>query len=142
MKLRDETGRFDLSRVARHGAGFLISGTIAFCIDAIVLQLLTSLLGLDPIVARLGSISVAMIAAWLSHRRLTFALSTPPTLAEFLRYAGVAWFSAAVNYAVFVVLMLMWEDLHPVLGVAIAAIVAMFVSYVGMRFAAFRVPNV
>lgn len=141
MKLRDDSGRFDLNRLARHGAGFLISGTIAFCVDAITLQLLTTLLDLDPIVARIGSISVAMVAGWLSHRRLTFALATPPTLAEFLRYAGVAWFSAAVNYAVFVALMLLWEDMLPVLGIAIASIVAMCVSYLGMRFAAFRLPD-
>ncbi|RTL61384.1 MAG: GtrA family protein [Hyphomicrobiales bacterium] len=141
MKLKDEAGRLDLSRLVRHGAGFLISGTVAFCVDAITLQLLTTFLDIDPIFARLGSISVAMVAGWLSHRRLTFAVASPPTVNEFLRYAGVAWFSAAVNYMVFVALMLIWEDLLPVLGIAIASIVAMCVSYLGMRFAAFRVPN-
>ncbi|MDX2205050.1 MAG: GtrA family protein [Hyphomicrobiaceae bacterium] len=142
MRLRDDSGRFELTRLFRHGAGFVISGTVAFCVDAITLQLLTSLLDLDPIVARLGSISVAMVAGWLSHRRLTFALDTPPSVAEFLRYAGVAWFSAAVNYAVFVALMLMWgEDLLPVVAIAFASVVAMCVSYLGMRFAAFRIPG-
>ncbi len=140
MKLRDDAGRIDLPRLVRHGAGFLISGTAAFCVDVVLLRALTTGLGIDPFIARLFSIAGAMIVGWLSHRRLTFAVAMPPTVAEFLRYAGVAWFSAAVNYLVFVAILLMWEEIDPALAVAMAAIVAMCVSYFGMRLAAFRLP--
>jgi putative flippase GtrA len=123
----------------RHGLGFLVSGGLAFVTDALVLELLTSDLGIDPILARLGSISVAMIVGWLSHRRLTFALSTAPSLGEFIRYAAVAWFSAGVNYAIFVAIMLMWPETLPLMALVVASLAAMVVSYVGMRFGAFRV---
>ena len=128
----------DLERLLKHSLGFLFSGGLAFCVDAAMLQLLMALFDLDPIVARIGSISVAMIAGWLSHRRFTFRVSAPPSLAEFLRYAAVAWFSAAVNYAVFVAVLIVWPETMPIVALVIAAGVAMFVSYVGMRFAAFR----
>src|SRR2546423_14654046 len=90
----------------RHGLGFLVSGGTAFAVDAIVLQLLTAALGLHPIPARLAAISLAMVAGWLMHRTFTFAVPTPPSAIEFLRYAGVAWPAATVNYGVFVAIVL------------------------------------
>lgn len=133
--------RAGVDRLLRHGLGFLFSGTLAFCVDAAVLQLLIALLDIDPFVARICSISLAMVAGWLSHRRLTFGVAAPPSAAEFLRYAAVAWFSAAVNYVVFILVLLIWPETAPLAALAIASIVAMFVSYVGMRFAAFRLPS-
>jgi hypothetical protein len=55
----------------RHGLGFLASGGTAFAVDALVLELLTVLLGVHPIAARLVAISLAMIAGWLMHRTFT-----------------------------------------------------------------------
>ena len=81
----------------------------------------------------------ARCRGWLSHRRLTFALSTAPSLGEFIRYAAVAWFSAGFNYAVFVALMLVWPDTQPFVALVIASLAAMVVSYISMRFGAFRV---
>jgi len=125
--------------IVRHGLGFLVSGSLAFVTDAMVLHVLTSAAHVDPIIARLASISVAMVVGWLSHRRLTFALSSAPSLGEFIRYAAVAWFSAGVNYAVFVFIILIWPETLPLVALVVASGIAMFVSYVGMRFGAFRV---
>lgn len=124
----------------RHGLGFLASGGSAFTVDATLLALLTHLLGLHPIGARLIAISAAMVAGWLMHRTFTFAVTTPPSVAEFLRYAGVAWTAAAVNYAIFVVVVLTFPEVEPLIALVIASAVAMFVAYLGMRFAAFRHP--
>jgi putative flippase GtrA len=137
--MNDPTKLLALRGLLRHGLGFLVSGSLAFITDALVLEFLTNSVGLEPIVARLGSISVAMVVGWLSHRRLTFALSTAPSLGEFVRYAAVAWFSAGFNYAVFVALMLVWPDTQPFVALVIASLAAMVVSYIGMRFGAFRV---
>jgi putative flippase GtrA len=122
----------------RHGAGFMISGGTAFAVDALVLELLTALLGIDPIAARLVAISVAMVAGWLMHRTFTFAVPTPPSAAEFLRYAGVAWTAAAVNYATFVLIVLLRPQVAPLVALVISSAVAMIVAYLGMRFGAFR----
>lgn len=125
--------------LVRHGAGFVLSGGIAFVVDAVILHLLMAYAGFDPIVARIGSISVAMVAGWLSHRRLTFNLRHAPSIAEFTRYAAVAWFSAGVNYLMFAGILLLWPNTPAFVALFIASGLAMFVSYVGMRYAAFRV---
>ena len=124
--------------VVRHGLGFLLSGLIALSVDAFVLTLLTRVLSIHPIAARLAAISLAMVAGWLSHRTFTFALSVPPSLAEFLRYAGVGWMAAAINYGLFVLILLARPDTDPLVALVISSLVAMVFSYLGMRFAAFR----
>ena len=85
----------------RHWGGFLVSGLIALTCDAAVLQIGILVFGLHPLAARLIAISVAMVAGWLAHRRLTFSLTTPPTLGEFTRYSAIAWTTASLNYAAF-----------------------------------------
>src|SRR5262245_54933187 len=82
-------------RPLRHGLAFLLSGGTAFAVDATVLELLTALLGVPAIAARVAAIALAMVAGWLMHRTFTFAVATPPNLAEFVRYAGVAWTASA-----------------------------------------------
>ncbi len=126
-------------RIARHLGAFLSAGTLAFAIDALVLLILTRLLGVDPFLARIAAISLAMVAGWLAHRTFTFRLKTAPTPAEFLRYAGVAWGVAAVNYAVYAAILLLIEATPPLAAMVISSLVAMVVSYAGMRLAVFRV---
>jgi len=62
----------------RHYAGFLASGSVAFLIDASVTTLLIHFAGFDPFTARIAGVLVAMVAAWLMHRRFTFNVSAPP----------------------------------------------------------------
>ena len=124
--------------VVRHGLGFLVSGGLAFSTDALVLTLLTALLAIHPIPARLVAISVAMVVGWLSHRSLTFAVAAPPSKAEFLRYAGVQWTAAALNYGLFVLIILARPATVPFFAMVASSLVAMVFSYLGMRFAAFR----
>jgi putative flippase GtrA len=122
----------------RHGLAFLVSGGVAFAVDALVLELLTRAFGVPPIVARIAAIALAMVAGWLMHRTFTFMVEAPPSLAEFLRYAGVAWSAAAVNYGVFVLVLLAWPAVEPLAALVVSSVAAMTFSYLGMRFAAFR----
>lgn len=122
----------------RHGLAFLVSGGTAFAVDATVLTLLTAVFGLHPILARLFAISLAMVAGWLMHRTFTFAVPTPPSFVEYLRYAGVAWTAAAINYGVFVLIILLVPDVLPLAALVGSSLVAMTFSYLGMRFGAFR----
>lgn len=121
-----------------HWLGFLVSGSVAFAVDALLLEFLTAVVGLHPIAARLIAISFAMVAGWLMHRRLTFAVPAPPSIAEFLRYAGVAWSAAALNYGLFVVIVLLRPATEPLVALFVASVASMIFSYLGMRFAAFR----
>lgn len=132
----DQSGQPSLTD-AGHWAGFLVAGGLAFLTDAGVLSVLTHF-GVPVLAARLAAIFQAMVVAWLAHRWLTFRMETSPTVQEFLRYAAVAWTSAAINYGVFALILLAWPGTWQMLALFISSIVAMAFSYVGMRFAAFR----
>lgn len=125
----------------RHGLAFLLSGSTAFLIDAGLLELLTAGLGVDPIAARLVSISCALVAGWLSHRRFTFRLASPPTVLEFVRYVGVQSTVALLNYGFYVAAILLRPGIAPVLALFISSAIAMVFSYVGIRFGVFRQPG-
>lgn len=134
------SGGFSPLRLAqmRHYGGFVLAGTLAYLTDATVYMLLMQLTPVPALLARLASISVAMIVSWLVNRSLTFAVEKAPSLKELLQFAGMAWISAAVNYGVFAALLLTVPDLWPPLAIALSSLVAMVVAYVGMRFAVFR----
>jgi putative flippase GtrA len=122
----------------RHGLRFIVSGGVAFAVDAAVLSGLNSGLGMPPIPARAAAIALAMVAAWLMHRTFSFAVAAPPSVPEFLRFAGVAWTAAAINYGGFVLIMVFNPRLAPLAAMIFSSAVAMVFSYLGMRFAAFR----
>lgn len=122
----------------RQALGFLVSGGTAFAIDAGVLELGIRVFGLDPLVARIAAIALAMIAGWLCHRTLTFAVATAPSLAEFTLYAASAWVVALVNYACFAAILLFAPAVEPFVALVVASVIAMTISYVSMRYAVFR----
>jgi putative flippase GtrA len=122
----------------RHGLGFLVSGAVAFSTDAVLLWLLTSFVGLHPILARPFAIACAMVAGWLMHRTLTFAVPSAPSVSEFVRYSGVQWTAAGVNYGAFVLIVLLRPEIAPLLALVVATIASVIISYVGMRFGVFR----
>ena len=122
----------------RHWGGFLASGLIALACDATILQLGILVLGLSPLTARLIAISLAMVAGWLAHRRLTFSMNSRPTLAEFGRYSATAWTAAAINYVVFAALLVVVPGIHPLAALGAASILATFFAYMGMRYRVFR----
>ncbi|MDX2157506.1 MAG: GtrA family protein [Hyphomicrobiaceae bacterium] len=123
---------------SRHWGGFLVSGAIAFAIDAAVMELGVRLLALPPLVARLAGIAIAMLGGWLAHRTLTFAVEQRPTLSELLRYAAAAWTTAGINYLCFAGLLLAWPSLGRLPALATASIVATIFSYLTMRYGVFR----
>lgn len=122
----------------RHWAGFIASGAIAFSVDAAILEALIHWASIDPLLARLAAIATAMVAGWLAHRRLTFDIRSRPTTLEFLTYAGLAWFSAGVNYTVFAAILLLRPVTPPFVALVGASLVAMTISYFGMRFGVFQ----
>jgi putative flippase GtrA len=124
-----------------HWAGFIGTGFVAYTIDTVMTKLLISFAAWSPYLARLVGIAVAMVAAWRLHRRFTFRMTTPPSLAEFGNFATVAWLASALNYAVFSLLMLMRPETEPALAIALAAGVAMVFSYIGYARATFRAPS-
>lgn len=136
----DENARFDQSMPppGRHWSGFLASGMIALSIDAVVLEAGIRLAHLHPLLARLIAISCAMVAGWLAHRTMTFALRSRPSVKEFVRYAAVAWTTAAINYGMFALILMLRPATQPFVALIFASILATVFAYVGMRYGAFR----
>lgn len=128
------------TRSFRHWGGFLVSGATAAAVDAAITVALVHVARLDPFSARLVAILIAMVVAWLMHRRLTFAVAAPPSLKEFLRFAAVAWSANALNYAIYAGILLVWPETLPLVALAIATGIAAVFSYVGFRFGVFPTP--
>ncbi|MDZ4840710.1 MAG: GtrA family protein [Hyphomicrobium aestuarii] len=122
----------------RHSAGFLASGIISLLVDMGVTSLMMRGFGLSPFTARVAGIGVAMVAAWQSHRHLTFAVATPSTLTEFLKFAAVASTSVVVNYLLYALVLVLNPNMAPELALVISSLGSMFVTYFGMRFGVFR----
>jgi putative flippase GtrA len=123
---------------AKHGAGFVASGGLAFLTDAVILAGLTRVAGLDPFTSRIVAIGCAVIVGFFAHRRLTFAVQTPATLAEFTKFIGVAATASLVNYAIYVGVLIARSNTEPIVALFIATLFAMGISYVGLRFGVFR----
>lgn len=123
---------------ARHWGGFLASGGVAFVVDGGVMELGVRALGLPTLVARLIGIACAMLAAWICHRTLTFALTTKPSLAELARYVAAASTTAAINYVTFVAMLMCWPDMPRLAALAAASCLATIFAYLSMRYGVFR----
>lgn len=124
----------------RHWGGFLLSGGTAFIVDSSVTLALVYGAGVDRFVARVIGILVAMVVAWLMHRRITFAVAAPPTLAEFGKFAAVAWSANVLNYIVYAGFIVAWPAIPTLAAVAVATAIAAVFSYLGFRFGVFRQP--
>ena len=125
----------------RHYGGFLLAGVSALVTDAAILQALTKLAGLGPLVARPVGIACALMVSWWINRTVAFAIEAPPTWVEFGRFALASAAAFTVNYLVFAAILLAYPAVHPVLAIVLASIVSMFVSYAGYRLGVFPSPK-
>lgn len=110
---------------------FVAAGGTGFAVDAGSLTLLVHFTLLNPFIARILSIALAMLATWLINRTLTFNKSQHSTSAEAARYAAVAILTALINFGIYSGVMLLWPLLWPAIAAAFATGVTMFLSYFG-----------
>jgi putative flippase GtrA len=110
---------------------FVLAGTIGFITDAAGLLVLLSVTPLDPFVARLLSMGLALLVTWQINRHMTFGPSGHAIPVEGARYGGVGIVTSAVNYLVFSAALLAAPEMPPLLALAIASAVAMAFSYAG-----------
>ena len=122
----------------RHYCGFLLAGALALITDGALLEILTRIMGLHPLLARPFAIAAAMVVSWLINRTVTFAVEGPPTRREFARFAAVSWTAQMVNYLLFATLLIMRPGTPALLALVLASLVAMLVSYFGFRYRVFR----
>jgi putative flippase GtrA len=110
---------------------FAIAGGLGFVVDAGLLTLVVRL-GLDPWSGRLVSFAAALTATWLVNRSRTFGdRAGRPSLREFGQYAAASMVAAAINLAVYMLLVTWGGPFRawPVLAVAVATAVSMSVNF-------------
>lgn len=116
--------------------GFVLVGGVGFLVDATLVLLLSQYM--NVYLARLLSFAVALTVTWLLNRSWVFTAagrSARARAAEYSRYVVVQCSGAAVNLAVFSLLIFLFEILKSWLLIPLAAgsLVGMFVNYYGMR---------
>ena len=132
-------------RIAEQIPAFAAIGVIGYFVDAGITYMCAKYLGLSPELARPPGFILATIVNYVLNRTITFRHSRAPLFRAFLRYCGVASVGLAVNYAVYSACVV----LAPRIGIAVTpailplfvaagSAVAMFVTFVGFRFFAFR----
>jgi putative flippase GtrA len=131
--------------IAEQVPAFAAIGVIGYFVDAGITYMCAKYLGLSPELARPPGFILATIVNYVLNRTITFRHSRAPLFRAFLRYCGVASVGLAVNYAVYSACVV----LAPRIGIAVTpailplfvaagSAVAMFVTFVGFRFFAFR----
>ncbi|MFY9692472.1 MAG: GtrA family protein [Xanthobacteraceae bacterium] len=94
--------------------------------------------GLNPLGARLISLTFATLVTWRLNRALTFDRSGRRTADEAMRYAAVATATQAMSYGIFAVLVVTLLAPIPQLAVIGGAAAGAVVSYLGQALFAFR----
>jgi putative flippase GtrA len=116
--------------------GFAISACLAFALDAGILWSLVQF-DIDPLAARVASMAFAIVGGWLVNRTWTYADPSPPTVAEFGRYAASGVLSMGVNYAAFALTLILWPVVDPLEALVMGTAVALVVSFGGYCVAVF-----
>lgn len=127
----------------RKVSSFAVVGAIGFVTDAGLLLVAMHGLGWGPVASRALSFPTAVAITWMLNRTITFDVSARPRSLiawEYVRYFVVQTVGGLVNFFIYVLLL----DLHrafraaPVLALAIASAMAMFVNYSASKKLVFR----
>lgn len=119
---------------------FLFVGALGFLTDAGVLWLMTNTFRFDPYTGRLVSFAIAVVVTWILNSRFTFKIPQKRTKRHFGAYVTIQTSSFMMNYAIYSALV--WQDIAvPLLALALAAVIAMFYSFMAMNFWVFREPQ-
>jgi putative flippase GtrA len=125
-------------RSFRHWGGFIFSGLTAFGVDFLVIEFCNRVLGIDAFWSNAIGLSVATVVAWLLHRRISFNVPYPPSVAEFARFFVIAWAANGISLATNTVIL--W--LVPAAPLEAAFLISRAVggasSYMGFRFGVFH----
>ena len=88
--------------------------------------------------ARAVSLGVATLVTWALNRLFTFGPSGRAPLQELLRYFAVALGAQGFNYGLFLALLRLDAQAHPLICLVIAAVATAALSFTGQSFIAFR----
>ncbi|MEK9970825.1 MAG: GtrA family protein [Ferrovibrio sp.] len=129
----------------RHGdkLRFLVVGSIGFAVDGSILFVLNTFAGWSPLAARAVGFPVAVSVTWWLNRIWTFRDGpAQPMRKQYALYLAIQLAGLAINFAVFAAIVQAPPfESWPILALAIASIIAMFVTYTLSRHVAFAAPR-
>lgn len=122
---------------------FGIVGTVGFAVDAGVLTLLSSKLGVNVYLARACSFTVAVFVTWLLNRNWVFKVDGPRTMTrttEYISYLSVQAGGALINLSIFSLIIFYSPNLkaYPIIPLAFGSIGGMFFNFIGAQLWVFR----
>lgn len=147
--MSDAVGTPAALSVRRQFATFAAIGGAGLLVDMAALWVALQPLGLDPFVGRLFSYLCAASFTWWLNREFTFrGASRRAALRQWARFLGANAVGAAVNYAVYAVVLLVapltglwplgWEALIPYAGVAAGSVSGLVFNFTLSRLVVFR----
>jgi len=116
---------------------FGMVGGSGLLVDLVVLGLFWQVIGLDPFVARILSIWVAMTNNWFWNRIFTFK-SAGSWLGEYLRFVMVNSVGALINYASYGTLITVFPEFSPYVAIILATLVSMSFNFILSKIYAFK----
>jgi putative flippase GtrA len=127
--------------IARQGLRFAAVGVVGFFVDAGVLTLAMSLLGLNIYSARVLSFLTAVTATWAMNRAFTFKERASPSMVkEWVRFCAANAVGGLVNLGTYVLLVNTVAIAHdlPVVGVAAGSLAGLSVNFTLSRIFVFH----
>ena len=120
---------------------FGLVGTAGFVVDAGILQICLSLLGLGPYVGRAISFAVGSTFTWFCNRHFTFRRrGRMHWFRQWSRFVLLMLIGGGLNYGTYAALVagVPLFTAHPVLGVAAGSLAGMMVNFTTARHLVFR----
>ena len=115
---------------------FLSVGVIGLAVDSGIFWLLYTG-GRDASLARAISLVVATLVTWWLNRLFTFEPSGRSAVHEAIRYAVVALVAQGFNYGLFLSLLHLANQTHPLLWLLVSAVLSAALSFTGQSLFAF-----
>ena len=119
---------------------FLATGAAGFAVDYGMLLVFTGSLHWQPLMGRIGSVALAVIATWMINRMWTFRTCVGQKSArgigqEILGYGAVQFTGAMANFLIYatVVAMLGSKPLNLLVALMAGSCTALAINYVGAR---------
>jgi putative flippase GtrA len=121
---------------------FGVVGSLGFVIDTAVLYIALYQFGFGYYIGRLISYLCASTVTWYLHRIFTFKVThTKGGFKELINFQIMNSFGGGANYLVYVLLIANYSDFraHPIMAVAIGALVGLFINFHLSKKVVFRV---
>ncbi|HVY88683.1 MAG TPA: GtrA family protein [Hyphomonadaceae bacterium] len=119
---------------------FLAAGAVGFAVDYGMLLVFTGLLHWPPLMARVGSVALAISSTWLINRMWTFRPAADEVRArglgqELLGYGAVQLTGAAANFIIYglAVALLGPKPLNLLVALMAGSCAALAINYFGAR---------